>query len=140
MAKFHTSNCHLFLWKLSNNMCFWLKKNRWHTVTKASIISELYLEVPQGRSWTYIYHRSFKVYFPRYCKARNISRFLFCTVLIEKSTVYHVRLEHINPTQVKNVEMFLSSCWLNLENFLSVLRKKNLEIFIATTRIVSNYS
>ena len=33
--------------------------------------------------------------------------------------------------QVKNLEMFLSSCWLNLDNILAVSRKTDLEIFLA---------
>ena len=35
--------------------------------------------------------------------------------------------------------MFLGSCTLDLENVLDVSRKTNLEIFLATTRIVSSY-
>ena len=38
---------------------------------------------------------------------------------------------------MKNLEMFLGSCLLNLENILAVTRKTNLEIFLATSRIAT---
>ena len=44
--------------------------------------------------------------------------------------------KHNNPAQVKKLEMFLGSCWLNQVNVLAVLWKENLEIFLATARMV----
>ena len=102
--------------------------------------------------------------------ARNIYRFLFCINWIKsvvyhttqpriliytlysrvggkfftywalKITFLMMSTVQRHPAQVKNLKMFLSSCWLNLENILAVLWKTNLEIFLATNLIVSNYS
>ena len=129
-------------------------------MTKASAISELRQEVPQGRV---VFHRSFLVKLPRYCIGRKISRFFLlltfnqlmhtvrcesgilwweaCTLPTELSRIQDNMLstmKHSNLAQVKNLELFLSSCWLNLENILAVSRK-TLLIIIATTRIVSSY-
>ena len=120
--------------------------NTLYTVTKTSINFEIYLEELQGPS--FIAWKFSKIIFRGV--TRNISRFLFCINWIKlilyniswseirtqdihdgMKALYQLRYQeylftgctHFNPNnqvQVKNFEMFLRSCLLNLVNILAV--------------------